>query len=155
MVMGGSYGGYMTLAVATMYNARIRCSLDVVGISNFVTFLEHTESYRRDLRRAEYGDERDPAMRAFFERTAPVNHAGEITRPLFVVQGANDPRVPRAESEQMVATVRKGSTPVWYLLGKNEGHGFRKKVNRDYLFYATVAFMQKFLLEDERPPATP
>jgi dipeptidyl aminopeptidase/acylaminoacyl peptidase len=155
MVMGGSYGGYMTLAVATMYNARIRCSLDVVGISNFGTFLEHTESYRRDLRRAENGDERDPAMRAFFERTAPVNHAGEITRPLFVVQGANDPRVPRAESEQMVATVRKGSTPVWYLLGKNEGHGFRKKVNRDYLFYATVAFMQKFLLEDERPPATP
>jgi dipeptidyl aminopeptidase/acylaminoacyl peptidase len=84
-----------------MYDERICCSLDVVGISNFVTFLQNTESYRRDLRRAEYGDERDPEMRAFFERIAPVNRAHEIDRPLFVVQGANDPRVPRLESEQM------------------------------------------------------
>jgi dipeptidyl aminopeptidase/acylaminoacyl peptidase len=146
MVMGGSYGGYMTLAVATMYDARIRCALDVVGISNFVTFLEKTESYRRDLRRVEYGDERDPEMRAFLERIAPVNHAHRITKPLFVVQGANDPRVPRIESEQMVARVRKGGTPVWYLLGKDEGHGFRKKANADYLFYATLRFVQEFLL---------
>ena len=155
MVTGGSYGGYMTLAVATMYDDRIRCSLDIVGISNFITFLEHTESYRRDLRRVEYGDERDPATRAFFDRIAPVNHAEAITKPLFVVQGANDPRVPRTESEQMVATVRKGKTPVWYLLAKDEGHGFRKKANRDYLFYATVAFMREFLLNLEAPSPVP
>ncbi len=102
MVTGGSYGGYMTLMVATTYNDRIRCSLDVVGISNLATFLTHTESYRRDLRRVEYGDERDREMRAFMDRTAPLNNAAKITKPLFVVQGANDPRVPRSEAEQMV-----------------------------------------------------
>jgi len=103
----------------------------------------------------EYGDERDPATRAFFDRIALVNHAEAITKPLFVVQGANDPRVPRTESEQMVATVRKGKTPVWYLLAKDEGHGFRKKANRDYLFYATVAFMREFLLNAEAPSPVP
>jgi dipeptidyl aminopeptidase/acylaminoacyl peptidase len=148
LVTGGSYGGYMTLAVATTYDARIRGSIDIVGISNFITFLTNTESYRRDLRRVEYGDERDPAMRAFFERIAPVNLTDSITKPLFVVQGANDPRVPHTESEQMVATVKRHGTPVWYLLGKDEGHGFRKKPNVDYLFYATVAFVRQFLLSD-------
>ncbi|MDA2914624.1 alpha/beta fold hydrolase, partial [Acidobacteriia bacterium AH_259_A11_L15] len=118
MVTGGSYGGFMTLAVATNYDDRIRCSLDVVGISNLVTFLENTKGYRRDLRRAEYGDERDPEMRAYLEAIAPVHHAGRISKPLFIVQGANDPRVPRTESEQMVETVRKGGTPVWYLMAK-------------------------------------
>jgi len=147
MVTGGSYGGYMTLAVATMYDKRIRCALDIVGISNFITFLTHTESYRRDLRRAEYGDERDPAMRAFFEKIAPVNQTDSITRPLFVVQGANDPRVPRTESEQMVSMVKRRGTPVWYLLAKDEGHGFRKKPNVDYLFYGTVAFVRRYLLD--------
>jgi dipeptidyl aminopeptidase/acylaminoacyl peptidase len=149
MVTGGSYGGYMTLAVATMYERRIRCALEVVGISNFVTFLTNTESYRRDLRRAEYGDERDPAIRAFFERIAPVNQTDSITKPLFVVQGANDPRVPRTESEQMVAKVKQHGTPVWYLLASDEGHGFRKKANVDYLFYATVAFVRRFLLDEQ------
>src|SRR6185437_13456193 len=146
MVTGGSYGGYMTLAVATMYDARIRCALDVVGISNFITFLTNTESYRRDLRRAEYGDERDPAMRAFFEKIAPVNQTDSITKPLFVVQGANDPRVPRTESEQMVSKLERRGTPVWYLMARDEGHGFRKKLNVDYLFYSTVAFVRRFLL---------
>jgi dipeptidyl aminopeptidase/acylaminoacyl peptidase len=146
MVTGGSYGGYMTLAVATHYNDRIRCALDVVGISNFNTFLKNTESYRRDLRRAEYGDERDPALREFFERTAPLNNAGKITKPLFVVQGGNDPRVPRTEAEQMVARVRRNGTPVWYLLAQDEGHGFRKKENADFQFYATVLFLRQHLL---------
>ncbi|HEX9937678.1 MAG TPA: prolyl oligopeptidase family serine peptidase [Longimicrobium sp.] len=146
MVTGGSYGGYMTLAVATMYNDRICCALDVVGISNFNTFLKNTESYRRDLRRAEYGDERDPQMSAFFERTAPLNNAGSITRPLFVVQGGNDPRVPRTEAEQMVARVKQNGSPVWYLMARDEGHGFRKKANVDYQFYATVMFVRQYLL---------
>jgi dipeptidyl aminopeptidase/acylaminoacyl peptidase len=146
MVTGGSYGGYMTLAVATNYNDRIACALDVVGVSNFNTFLKNTESYRRDLRRAEYGDERDPGIAEFFERIAPLNNAGRITKPLFVVQGGNDPRVPHTEAEQMVARVKQNGRPVWYLLAKDEGHGFRKKTNVDFQFYATVMFVRRFLL---------
>jgi dipeptidyl aminopeptidase/acylaminoacyl peptidase len=146
MVTGGSYGGYMTLAVAAHYADRIRCALDVVGISNFVTFLENTEAYRRDQRRSEYGDERDPVMRAALTRISPLTHAQKISKPLFVVQGQNDPRVPRAESEQMVATVQKNGSPVWYLMATDEGHGFAKKRNQDFLFYATVLFLQQYLL---------
>jgi dipeptidyl aminopeptidase/acylaminoacyl peptidase len=146
MVTGGSYGGYMTLAVATNYADRICCALDVVGISHFGTFLRNTESYRRDLRRAEYGDERDPAMAAYFERISPLNNAARITRPLFVVQGGNDPRVPLTEAEQIVARVGQGGTPVWYLMARDEGHGFRKKGNVDYQFYATVMFIRQNLL---------
>ena len=152
MVTGGSYGGYMTLAVATTYNERICCALDVVGISNFNSFLRNTESYRRDLRRVEYGDERDPAMQAFFERTAPLNNAAKITKPLFVVQGGNDPRVPRTESEQMVARVKQNGAPVWYLMARDEGHGFRKKSNVDFQFYATTVFVRKFLLGERVTP---
>jgi len=147
MVTGGSYGGFMTLAVATDYPERIRCAVDVVGVSNFVSFLENTEAYRRDLRRVEYGDERDPKMREFLERIAPLNKADKISKPLFIVQGANDPRVPRTESEQMAATLKKRGTPVWYLMAKDEGHGFAKKKNQDFQFYATVEFIQQFLLE--------
>ncbi len=147
MVTGGSYGGYMTLAVATHYNDRIRCSLDVVGISNFVTFLERTEAYRRDLRRVEYGDERDPQMREVLTRISPMNNAAKIKKPIFIVQGKNDPRVPVTESEQMVDTLKKQGTPVWYLMAKDEGHGFSKKKNADFQFYATVAFMQECLLK--------
>ena len=146
MVTGGSYGGFMTLAVATNYNDRLRCSLDVVGPSNLVTFLKNTSGYRQDLRRVEYGDERDPKMRAFLERIAPANNAQKISKPLFVIQGKNDPRVPWTESQQMVATVRKNGTPVWFLMAKDEGHGFSKKKNVDYQFYATVLFIQQFLL---------
>jgi dipeptidyl aminopeptidase/acylaminoacyl peptidase len=146
MVLGGSYGGYMTLATATHFNDRIRCSLDVVGISNFVTFLEHTESYRRDLRRVEYGDERDPVMRDFLQQISPLTSAARITQPMFIVQGTNDPRVPRTEAIQMADTIRKNGGAVWYLEAKDEGHGFQKKGNRDFMFYAQVLFAQKFLL---------
>lgn len=148
MVTGGSYGGYMTLAVATNYNDRVRCSLDVVGISHFATFLKNTESYRRDLRRVEYGDERDPVIAEFFEKIAPLNNASKITKPLFVVQGANDPRVPMSEAEQMVAKVRGNGGPVWYLNAKDEGHGFRKKGNADFQFFATVMFVRQHLLDE-------
>jgi dipeptidyl aminopeptidase/acylaminoacyl peptidase len=147
MITGGSYGGFMTLAVATNYNDRICCSVDVVGPSNLVTFLEHTSGYRQDLRRVEYGDERDPKMRAYLESIAPANKAQNITKPLFVIAGKNDPRVPASESEQMVEIVRKNQTPVWYLLGKDEGHGFRKKKNRDFQDYATVMFVKEYLLK--------
>jgi len=147
MVTGGSYGGYMTLAVATHYDAKIRCSLDVVGISNFVTFLQNTEAYRRDLRRVEYGDERDPAMKEHLLKISPANNAHMIKKPLFVVQGKNDPRVPYTESEQMVGTVKKNGGPVWYLLANDEGHGFAKKKNQDFQFYATIAFVREHLLK--------
>jgi dipeptidyl aminopeptidase/acylaminoacyl peptidase len=146
LVMGGSYGGYMSLAVATNYADRIAGNIDIVGISNFVTFLQNTESYRRDLRRVEYGDERDPAMREFLQRISPLTNASRITKPMFVVQGKNDPRVPFTEAEQIVAKARENRTPVWYLRAENEGHGFARKENADYQFYATVLFMQQTVL---------
>jgi dipeptidyl aminopeptidase/acylaminoacyl peptidase len=146
-VTGGSYGGHMTLAVATFYSDRIRCSVDVVGMSNLVTFLEHTEGYRRDLRRVEYGDERDPKMHDFLEKIAPMNSIEKIKKPMLVVAGKNDPRVPVTESEQIVGALRKQGTPVWYLMAKDEGHGFRKKQNQDFQFYATVEFLEEYLLK--------
>jgi dipeptidyl aminopeptidase/acylaminoacyl peptidase len=147
MITGGSYGGYMTFASAFHFSDRIAGALSVVGISNFVTFLERTESYRRDLRRVEYGDERDPAMRAFLEKIAPLNNADKIGKPMFVVQGLNDPRVPYTEAEQIVATLKKRGTPVWFIMAKDEGHGFAKKPNADYQFYATVEFARQTLLK--------
>lgn len=147
LVTGGSYGGYMTLAVSTNYADRIAGAIDVVGISHFVTFLNNTESYRRDLRRVEYGDERDPAMKAHLDKISPLTNAARIKKPLFVIQGKNDPRVPYTEAEQIVATVRQGGTPVWYLRADNEGHGFQKKDNQDFQFYSTVLFMQQTVLK--------
>jgi dipeptidyl aminopeptidase/acylaminoacyl peptidase len=146
-VMGGSYGGHMTLAISTFYSQRIRCSVDIVGMSNLVTFLEHTEAYRRDLRRVEYGDERDPQMREFLEKIAPMNNIDKIKKPMLVIAGKNDPRVPVSESEQIVAALKKEGTPVWYLMAKDEGHGYRKKPNQDFQFYATVEFLQQYLVQ--------
>lgn len=151
VVSGGSYGGYMSLATAVDYSPLLRGAVDVVGISHFATFLNNTESYRRDLRRVEYGDEREPKMREFMEKIAPLNNAASIKVPLFVVQGKNDPRVPYTEAEQMVNAVRRNKVPVWYLLADNEGHGFARKVNADYYFYSTVNFFEMLLLE--RAPA--
>ncbi len=147
MVIGGSYGGYMTLASAVHYSDRIRCAIDIVGISNFNTFLKNTEDYRRDLRRVEYGDERDPKMAAFLESISPLNHSERITKPLFIIQGGNDPRVPASEAVQMKERIQQNGGTVWFLMANDEGHGFRKKVNQDFQFYAMVQFMRDFLLE--------
>jgi dipeptidyl aminopeptidase/acylaminoacyl peptidase len=147
MVTGGSYGGHMALAIAAFYAERIRCAVEVVGISNIVTFLENTSGYRQDLRRVEYGDERDPKMRQFMLKIAPLNHSDKIRKPLFIIQGANDPRVPLSEAEQMRDTLKKAGVPVWYLVAKDEGHGFAKKPNRDFQFYSTVLFIKEFLLK--------
>ena len=146
-VVGGSYGGYMVLASLTTFPERIRCGVDVVGISNFVSFLQNTESYRRDLRRVEYGDERDPAMNEYLSRIAPSNNATRIRSPLFVVQGENDPRVPASEARQIVKAVEGNGIPVWTLFAKDEGHGFQKKNNRDYLTRSVILFFQEFLLK--------
>ena len=145
-VTGGSYGGHMTLAVSTFYSDRIRCSVDIVGMSNLVTFLEHTEAYRRDLRRVEYGDERDPKMREYLEKIAPMNNIEKIKKPMFVIAGKNDPRVPVSESQQIADALKKQGTPVWLMIANDEGHGYRKKANQDFQFYATVEFLQEYLL---------
>jgi dipeptidyl aminopeptidase/acylaminoacyl peptidase len=145
-VTGGSYGGYMVLASMTHFNDRLKCAVDIVGISNFVTFLTNTQDYRRDLRRVEYGDERDPKMNEFLQKISPTTNAHKITKPLFVVQGLNDPRVPYTEAEQIVDIVRKNGGEVWYLLAKDEGHGFRKKTNRDFYIWSEVLFLEKYLL---------
>lgn len=143
IVYGGSYGGYMVLASMVNFDERLLGGVSIVGISSFATFLENTEDYRRDLRRVEYGDERDPEMRAIMERISPLNNADKIRSPLFVAQGYNDPRVPYTESEQIVAAVRANEVPVWYLLAMDEGHGFAKKPNRDYFQAATVLFFSR------------
>ncbi|HWE40370.1 MAG TPA: prolyl oligopeptidase family serine peptidase [Isosphaeraceae bacterium] len=148
-VVGGSYGGYMSLATMTHFGDRLKAGIDIVGISNFVSFLRNTQDYRRDLRRAEYGDEREPGMKALLETISPLSSAGKIRNPILIVQGKNDPRVPVTESEQMVAAVRKNGRPVWYVLGKNEGHGFAKKRNQDYLQAVEVLFLRKYLLEED------
>jgi dipeptidyl aminopeptidase/acylaminoacyl peptidase len=146
-VMGGSYGGYMVLACMEHFNDRLRCGIDIVGISNFLTFLKNTQDYRRDLRRVEYGDERDPAMAEFLGRISPTTNVQKIKKPLLVVQGKNDPRVPVTEAEQMVKAIREGGGAVWYLMAKDEGHGFAKKKNADFQFLTTIAFLQEFLLK--------
>ena len=145
-VYGGSYGGYMVLASLVHYGERIRAGVDYVGISDFVTFLENTEEYRRDLRRQEYGDERDPEMRAFFDSIAPVRHADRIRSALFVVAGANDPRVPATESEQIAREVRANGQRVWTMTAANEGHGFAKKPNADLLQELVYVFFEQNLL---------
>lgn len=145
-VYGGSYGGYMVLATMARYSDRLRAGIDIVGISNFVTFLENTESYRRDLRRAEYGDERDPEMRAFLEKISPTTNAHRIRIPLFVAQGANDPRVPASEAAQIVDTVRANGGEVWFLQFPDEGHGFRKKANVDFFRAAVMQFWKEKLI---------
>lgn len=145
-VIGGSYGGYMVLASSVHFSDRLKAAVDIVGISNFVTFLTNTESYRRDLRRAEYGDERDPAMRKHLEAISPNNHVDKINVPMFVVQGENDPRVPVTEAEQIVKALKDADKTVWYMNALNEGHGYRKKENRDIYEQATVLFFEQHLL---------
>ncbi|MGE8431167.1 S9 family peptidase [Chryseobacterium joostei] len=147
MITGGSYGGFMTLATAYEYADRIRCSMDVVGISDFNTFLKNTEEYRRDLRRVEYGDERIPKMAEFFTKIAPLNNIDKIKKPMFIVQGTNDPRVPVSEAIQMRDKLKGQGKTVWYLEAKNEGHGFRKKENVDFQRLAMIRFMQEYLLK--------
>lgn len=147
MIMGGSYGGYMTLATAFHYADRIKCSVDIVGISNFNTFLKNTEEYRRDLRRVEYGDERNPKMYAFLDKIAPLNNTDKIKKPMFIIQGTNDPRVPLTEALQMRDKLKAQGNTVWYLEAKDEGHGFKKKPNVDFQRLAVIKFMEAYLLK--------
>ena len=146
-VAGGSYGGYMALASLTHFGDRIKAGIDVVGIANFITFLERTAGYRVDLRRAEYGDERDPQMKAVFEKISPLNNAEKIRSALLVVHGRNDPRVPFHEAEQIAAKVRSGGRSVWTVFANNEGHGFAKKDNSDFQRAVEVMFLKTHLMK--------
>ncbi|HKJ16531.1 MAG TPA: prolyl oligopeptidase family serine peptidase [Xanthomonadales bacterium] len=145
VITGSSYGGYMVLASAVHYSERLSGGVDTVGISNFVTFLENTQSYRRDLRRAEYGDERDPEMRVFLESISPINNVDKINIPLLVVQGENDPRVPVRQSTQIVKALRERNVPVWYMNALNEGHGYERKENFDIYQQVMLMFLDRFL----------
>lgn len=147
---GGSYGGYMCYASAIRYGDRFKAANCIVAISNFVTFLENTQSYRRDLRRVEYGDERDASQRKKLLAISPLTRIKELRLPLMVQTGGNDPRVPASEAEQAVKAVRRNGGTAWHLLAQDEGHGFAKKVNQDYAFWASLMFWQRHLL-DERP----
>jgi dipeptidyl aminopeptidase/acylaminoacyl peptidase len=159
-VIGGSYGGYMVLGSLTNYPTRIRAGIDIVGIASFISFLERTSPYRQDLRRAEYGDERDPKLRAFFERIDPLSNAEKIRSALLVAHGVNDPRVPFFEAQQIATKVRDAGQEVWTVYADNEGHGFRKKDNRDYLLAVEVMFLARHLnldiggVADSRPEET-
>lgn len=145
-VYGASYGGYMALATAVHYSDRLAAAVDRAGISNFVTYLERTGEFRRELRRFEYGDERDPEMRAFLESISPLNNVDRIDVPLLIAQGQNDPVVPASESEQMVRALRERGQTVWYLNALNEGHGYEKKANRDVYQQVTYLFLERYLL---------
>jgi dipeptidyl aminopeptidase/acylaminoacyl peptidase len=143
---GGSYGGYMCYAAAVQLKDKLTATTCIVAISNFVSFLENTNPYRQDLRRVEYGDERDPAQRAKLTEISPLTRVSEITKPMFVITGANDPRVPKSEADQMVAAIRANGGEAWHLVAADEGHGFRKKANADYAFLAQLVFWKKYLL---------
>lgn len=143
---GGSYGGYMCYAAAVQLKDKLTATTCIVAISNFVSFLENTNPYRQDLRRVEYGDERDPKQRAKLIEISPLTRVGEISKPMFVITGANDPRVPKSEADQMVAAIRKNGGEAWHLIAADEGHGFRKKANADYAFLAQLMFWKKYLL---------
>jgi dipeptidyl aminopeptidase/acylaminoacyl peptidase len=148
-VNGVSYGGYMCYATAVHYSARLKGANCYVAISNFVTFLQNTQSYRRDLRRVEYGDERDPKQRAQLEKISPLTSVDKITVPLLVATGGNDPRVPASEADQIIAAVRAKRGSAWHVLAKNEGHVFRKKENVDYYFWESVMFWRQMLLGEK------
>lgn len=152
-VMGGSYGGYMTLAQVAFNPTLFAAAVDVVGISNFETFLANTGPWRRKQRIAEYGDpDKDVAV---LRRFSPIHKVGDIRTPLMVIQGAQDPRVPKSEADQMVASLRKLGRPVTYLVFDNEGHGLARLPNRIEAYTAVSRFFDTWLREQPHQKGTP
>jgi dipeptidyl aminopeptidase/acylaminoacyl peptidase len=149
-VMGGSYGGYMSLASMVAYNDQLIAGVDIYGISNFITFMKNTKSSRVDLRRAEYGDERDSTMYQFLHRISPLTNVDKIKKPMLIFQGANDPRVPQEESDQIVEALKSKNIPVWYVLFTDEGHGFNRKTNKTYQENLLVHFLNIYLFKNKR-----
>lgn len=146
MVEGASYGGYLALSTAFTYPDRIQATISDSGMTDLVSFVQHTEGWRRELQRSEFGDERNLKDRENLAKLSPLNNSAKIKKPLLIVQGLNDPRVPVADTDQLVAATKK-RVPVWYVLAKDEGHGFAQKDNRDYQLYATILFVKEFLLK--------
>jgi dipeptidyl aminopeptidase/acylaminoacyl peptidase len=142
-VYGHAYGGYMALAAMTLYADQLVGGVACYGIGDFVSFLNNTEAYRRDLRRAEFGDERDPAMLKVLQRIAPLANVAKISKPVLVMQGANNPRVPKSESDRLVAALRTNAVPTWYLVFADEGHGFLKKPNNDLRREVETVFLRE------------
>ena len=146
-VMGGSYGGFMVLAALTEYPDLWTAGVDIVGIANMVTFLENTGSYRRALREPEYGSlEKN---REFLESISPIHKAEDITAPLMVIHGKNDPRVPVGEAEQIVERVQRNGGAVEYLLYEDEGHGLAKLKNRLNAYPKIAAFLDRYLADGD------
>jgi dipeptidyl aminopeptidase/acylaminoacyl peptidase len=142
VVMGGSYGGFMVLAALTEYPDLWAAGVDIVGIANFVTFLENTGSWRREHREAEYGSLAED--REFLESISPLHRADRIRAPLFVIHGANDPRVPVGEAEQIAAAAAE-HVPVEKLIFEDEGHGLSKRENRIEAYTRVVEFLDEYV----------
>jgi dipeptidyl aminopeptidase/acylaminoacyl peptidase len=141
VVSGSSYGGYLTLAALVNYGDRLRGGVDISGISDLISFLTNSAGYRQNQRRAEYGDERDPDVRAYLRRISPLTNAERIVRPLLVVHGRNDPRVPLSEADQIVNRLRGKGGELWYLQMGDEGHEFQRKTNRDAYLRTFAQFL--------------
>jgi dipeptidyl aminopeptidase/acylaminoacyl peptidase len=146
LIQGTSYGGYLALTSTYTYADRIRGAISESGITDLASFIEHTEGWRRQLQRTEFGDERDPKMKEFLAQVSPLNNAQKFKKPLLIIHGQNDPRVPVAEASALVAAT-KDRIPVWYILAKDEGHGLVQQSNRNYRLYASILFVKEFLLK--------
>jgi dipeptidyl aminopeptidase/acylaminoacyl peptidase len=145
-VTGGSYGGFVALAALTRYGDRLRAGVSRSGISDLAMFLDSKRGFVQGAVRAEFGDERDPAIKARLHEVSPLTHADRIRVPLLVIHGANDPRVPVSEAEQIVAAARRNGGPVWYILASNEGHDLTRRENQEYVQYAELMFLERYLL---------
>jgi dipeptidyl aminopeptidase/acylaminoacyl peptidase len=151
-VMGGSYGGFMVLACMYRYPKLWAAGVDIVGISNFVTFLKNTRPWRRKLRAAEYGDpERDKVL---LESISPLNNVAKITAPLFMIHGTNDPRVPIKETMQMERQLKELGREVKVMVFEDEGHGLVKLKNRIKGYTAAAEFLLEYIVDPARPGPT-
>ena len=148
MLTGASYGGYLALEAGAQYNDRIRCIYEGVGQTNLVTYLEQTEASRQGDRRTEYGDERDPAVRAFLLSISPITHAALLKKPLGIVHPGNDTRVPVSQARELIAAVKANGTPVWYMEYANAGHDSfpRNRADDQYNFACWIQFVKTYLL---------
>ena len=145
-ILGGSYGGYMVLAALTFQPEEFKVGVDIFGVSNWIRTLESIPKWWENERLALYKEIGDPEKeRDFLRETSPLFHADKIARPLFVVQGANDPRVIKPESDDIVAAAKKNGVPVEYVVFPDEGHGFTKKKNEIACWGAILKFLDRYL----------
>jgi dipeptidyl aminopeptidase/acylaminoacyl peptidase len=155
-ILGGSYGGYMTLAALAFHPQEFNAGVDIFGISNWLRTLKNTPPWWESFRKALYAEVGDPySQEAMLREVSPLFHADKIRRPLLVIQGANDPRVLKAESDEIVEAVKKNGVPVEYVLFPDEGHGFSKKANQIVAFKAIAKFLEQHLKNSASSSAWP